>query len=69
MKLTGSAARLRTSVVNGKVNITAPNGSEIKVLEFLKSVQSDGYQWCYGVYNGVYGYFQHDPAVMYPTND
>lgn len=69
MKLTGSAARLRASVVNGKVNITAPNGSEIKILEFLKSIQSDGYQWCYGVYNGVYGYFQHDPAVMYPTND
>lgn len=69
MKLTGSAARLRESVVNGRIKTTVQNGSEIKIIEFLKSVQSDGYQWCYGVYNGVYGYFQYDTAVMYPTND
>lgn len=69
MKLTGSAARLRERVVNGNSIIVVPNGSVIKILEFLRSIQSDGYQWCYGEYNGKRGYFQYDTAVMYPTND
>lgn len=70
MKLFGSAATLRNQpAVKKPGEPVVPKGSEIKIIEFLKSVQSDGYQWCYGTHNGKYGYFQYDPAVMYPTND
>lgn len=65
MKLFGSAARLRTSV-QGSVNITVPNGEEIIITEFLPEKASDGYYWCKGLYNGISGYFQYDPDVMFP---
>lgn len=68
MRLTGSAARLR-STIQETILTTVPNGSTIQIDEFIDGKQSDGYQWCYGHYNGTYGYFQYDPAVMYPTND
>lgn len=68
MKLHGSAARIRSSVL-GTILTTVPNGGEIQILEFLSSKASDGYYWCRGIGNGVQGYFQYDPAVMYPTND
>ena len=68
MRLTGSAARLR-STIQGTILTTVPNGSTIQIDEFIDGKQSDGYQWCYGHYNGTYGYFQYDPTVMYPTND
>lgn len=68
MRLTGSAARLR-STIQGTILTTVPNGSTIQIDEFIDGKQSDGYQWCYGHYNGTYGYFQYDPAVMFPTND
>lgn len=68
MILTGSAARLRKTI-RGEVITTVPNGNTIQILEFIDGKQSDGYQWCRGSYNGQSGYFQYDPAVMFPTND
>ena len=41
----------------------------ICVTAIYSSVQSDGYHWGYGNYNGVYGYFQYDPNVMYLFTD
>lgn len=68
MILIGSAARLRKTI-RGEVITTVPNGNTIQILEFIDGKQSDGYQWCKGSFNGTIGYFQYDPAVMFPTND
>lgn len=68
MRLEKSAARLRSSV-QGTVLITVPNGSEIVITEFLPSKASDNYYWCVGSYNGTTGYFQYDPAVMFPCGN
>ena len=65
MKLEKSAARLR-SAVQGTVLLTVPVGGEIYITEFLSGKASDGYYWCRGTYNGTSGYFQYDPAVMFP---
>lgn len=68
MKLHGSAARLRSSI-RGTILTTVPNYNDIEIIEFINGKQSNGYQWCYNEYNGIRGYFQYDPTVMYPTND
>lgn len=68
MILFGSAARIRATV-QGTILTTVSNGGTIQILEFLPSKASDGYYWCKGIGNGVEGYFQYDPAVMFPTND
>lgn len=66
MVLTGSAARLRVSPVNGTPILTVPNGGKIEILRFRSNKESDGYRWVYGRYNGQEGYFQYDSAVMHP---
>lgn len=69
MHLFASAARIRENVINGKILTTVPNENNIKIDEFLDGVMADGYQWCKGSFNEIYGYFQYDANVMYPTND
>ena len=68
MHLFGSAARIRSSIM-GTILTTVDNYNDIYIDQFIDGKQSDGYQWCRGHFNGVYGYFQFDPAVMFPTND
>ena len=69
MRLAGSAARIRTYPVGGDVLTVVPDGSDIVLMEFGKIKESDGYQWFQGKFNGITGFLQYDPAVMFPTND
>lgn len=69
MRLFNSAARIRTKPVNGNVLTTVPNGNDITIIQFGKIKESDGYQWFQGSFNGITGFLQYDPAVMFPTND
>lgn len=68
MRLFGSAARIRSSI-QGAILTTVDNYNDIYIDQFIDGKQSDGYQWCQGHFNETYGYFQYDPAVMFPTND
>lgn len=68
MQLHGSPARLRSSV-QGNILVTIPNNSEILIEEFLPNKAADGFYWCKGSYNGQNGYFQYDPAVMFPKGN
>lgn len=65
MHLDSSAARIRNDVM-GTVLTVAPVGSNIKTTDFTVELQSDGYRWNRGEYNGHKGMYQYDPAVMYP---
>lgn len=67
MKLTGSAAYLRSDVVTGDQIILVPNGSYIEVIGLYSWNASDNYKWGYGKWNGYEGYFQYDPYVMNPV--
>lgn len=69
MRLFNSAARIRSKVVDGQILTTVPNGNDITIIQFGKIIESDGYQWFQGSFNGVTGFLQYDPAVMFPTND
>ena len=69
MRLFNSDARIRTSPVNGSIQFTVPNGNDVTIIQFGKIKESDGYQWFQGTYNGITGFLQYDPAVMFPTND
>lgn len=69
MRLFNSAARIRTKPVNGEILTTVPNGNDITIIQFGKIIESDGYQWFQGSFNGITGFLQYDPAVMFPTND
>ena len=69
MRLFNSAARIRTRPVNGNVLTTVPNGNDVTIIQFGKIKESDGYQWFQGSFNGITGFLQYDPAVMFPTND
>lgn len=66
MVLTGSAARIRTYPVGGQELTLVPNGSSVEIIEFGKNIESDGYQWFQGKFNGITGFLQYDPAVMHP---
>ena len=71
MKLDSSAAAIRESV-RGTWIISVPSGNYINLVDFFNlTIQSDGYQWAFGVgyKNGVgyQGYFQYDPDVMHPV--
>lgn len=68
MRLFGSAARIRDSIM-GTILTTVPNYNDIVIDAFIDALASDGYQWCRGHFGSTYGYFQYDPAVMFPTND
>lgn len=65
MHLESSAARIRAGV-QGTILTTVPKGTDIVIKEFLPLKASDGYYWCKGQYGSTVGYFQYDPAVMYP---
>lgn len=65
MRLDSSAARIRNDVM-GAIIITVPVGQNIKTTNFFAELQSDGYRWNSGSYSGHEGYYQYDPAVMYP---
>ena len=68
MKLTGSAAYLRSDVVTGGQIILVQNRSYIEVIGLYSWNASDNYKWGYGKWNGYERYFQYDPYVMNPVD-
>lgn len=68
MRLDSSAARIR-SLILGEILTVAPVGSDIRTINFLPELQSDGYRWNKGIYGGYEGFYQYDPAVMYPWDN
>ena len=71
MVLTGSSAAIRCAVM-GDVNTLQTvvlSGQNIRILEFIPHLCSDGYYWCRGKWLTYEGYFQYNPAVLYPTDD
>ncbi len=59
----GMKMRIRESVVNGRELAMVPQGARVSVVYLVDGIQSDGYQWAYCLFNGVYGYCQIDTAV------
>lgn len=68
MIITQIGANLRNTI-RGEVSLTVPVNESIIIDTFIDGKQLDGYQWCFGHYKNIYGYFQYDPNNMFPTND
>ena len=66
MKLVSSGAHLRQYPVDGKVYKTVTRGNTMNIKNFLVNEASDGYRWMIVESEGVRGYAQYEPEVMYP---
>lgn len=66
MKLVSSAARIREFPIFGEILKTVARGETFVVKDFLMNEASNGYRWMRVESEGVKGYAQYDPDVMYP---
>ena len=63
--LDSSAARIRTSPVNGSILVTIPANSTARVISINENKSSDGYRWMQVIYGSTNGWMQYDPKVMH----
>mgnify|MGYP002852471272 FL=1 len=66
MVLSGSSAWLRNCPRGNKARTTLiPRYTTVTILDFLGYTAIDGYRWVKVQYDGIIGYIQYDPSVMY----